>query len=98
MSPPTNTTGGRIFTNPDASGGEVGRGRKISDGGGSGGGVGVVGGGGGGIHEVSLHTGGVRNQETIFSLERAQGMGGESKKLTCSSTALDSKSEKSRAK
>ncbi len=35
---------------------------------------------------------GIREQ---YSLERAQGMGGESQKLTCASTALDSKSEKS---
>ncbi len=36
---------------------------------------------------------GIREQ---YSLERAQGMGGESQKLTCASTALDSKSEKKR--
>ncbi len=35
---------------------------------------------------------GIREQ---YSLERAQGMGGKSQKLTCASTALDSKSEKS---
>ena len=32
--------------------------------------------------------------EAKYSLERAQGMGGESQQLTCASTALDSKSEK----
>ncbi len=55
----------------------------------------VLGGGGGGaIHEISLHTGGVRNQGTIFSRKGARDEGGESQKLTCASTALDSKSEK----
>ena len=33
---------------------------------------------------------GIREQ---YTLERVQGMGGESQKLTCASTALDSKSE-----
>ncbi len=42
---------------------------------------------------MTLDTGGAGNGGAI-SLERAQGMGGESSKLTCAGTALDSKSEK----